>query len=274
MPKPIRQVVKDSKKTKVLDRITTVDNTDLDLGLKICIYGRSGTGKTTLSSTFPKQMLVVVCSGAGETRSIKNTPGIDAVTLNSPEELKEIVEFQRETNKYKTISLDHVTGFQDLVLKKIMDVEELPAQMGWGTASMAQWGELGLAMKELLRDFISLTCNVVIVSQEKTFNEEADSEILKPYVNTALSPSVTGWLGPNVDYLVQSYIAMGKQKVTKTVLGKEKSTIVEKPTYYLRTGPHPTYATKFRLPRGTPLPDTIMNPSYNDIMKLINGGTK
>jgi ABC-type lipoprotein export system ATPase subunit len=41
--------------------------------IQLLLYGRSGTGKTTLWSTFPKPILGVICSGgqrSGELRSV------------------------------------------------------------------------------------------------------------------------------------------------------------------------------------------------------------
>jgi hypothetical protein len=41
--------------------------------------------------------------------------------------------------------------------------------------------------------------------------------------------------------------------------------------YCLRTGPHPVYCTKFRLPKGNPLPESIVDPDYDKIMTIIRG---
>lgn len=260
--------------TSVLDRIKPIQDFE-DTGIKICGYGKSGTGKTTLHSTFPKPSLVAICSGAGETKSIKTTPGIDAVALENEAELWDLIELQRSTGKYKTFVLDHASGYQDLVLKKILNKEELPAQMAWGTATQQEWGQLGLRMKDVLRDMLALECNVFIVAQEREFNNEGDSNgVLAPYVNCALSPSVAGWLGPAVDYLVETFLRMQVVKKTVRVNNQtiERMEETGKVEFCLRTAPHPVYATKFRLPKGTPLPDAIVNPDYTSIMKLINGG--
>ena len=41
--------------------------------------------------------------------------------------------------------------------------------------------------------------------------------------------------------------------------------------YCLRTEPHDTFMTKFRLPRGTPLPECVVDPTYDKVMALIRG---
>lgn len=258
----------------VLSRIRPVSQY-ADEGIKIAIYGRSGTGKTTLASTFPKPQLVIVCSGAGETRSIRKESGIDAVKLNDEAELVELIEHQRKTAKYATVSLDHVTGYQDLILKRVLGVNALPAQLAWGTATQGQWGDVGLGMKDRLQLLLQLPCNVILVAQEREFNTENNNDILAPYVNCAASPSVTGWIGPNVDYLVQTFLRQGVIEKKIKAAGKDiVTTTPGKVEFCLRVGPHPVYSTKFRLPRGTELPDLVVNPTYTKLKALIDGATK
>lgn len=259
----------------VLGRIVPVAESADSAGLKFCAYGQSGAGKTTLLSTFPKPILIAVCSGAGETRSIRNVKGIDAVALNDEAELADLVAHQRSTNKYKTFALDHVSGYQDLLLKKVLNVSEIPAQLAWGTATMQQWGEVGSGMKERLRDMLALECHVFIAAQQREFNTEpTTADLLAPYVSTALSPSVTGWLCPAVDYLVQCFKRSKMVPVTRTVAGKQLTVEEERIQYCLRTGPHAVYQTKFRVTKGTPLPSEIVDPTFDKIMALIEGQVK
>jgi hypothetical protein len=242
-------------------------------GIKICIYGKSGTGKTRLWSTFPKPALGIICSGAQETRSINKTPGIDVVRINDQAQLEFLVQKQRETGKYKTVALDHGTAYQDLAFKFIVK-KDAPVQMAWGSASQQQWGEIGLLMKTRLNDLLSLPCDVVIVAQEREYNtEQGISDLIKPYVSTAFSPSVTGWVGPAVDYLVQTYIRLGTEIVKKQVGDKVTTKEVETIQYCMRTGPHPVFATKFRNPQGSDhLPECVVNPDFAKIRKLIETG--
>lgn len=258
----------------ILDRLGPMP--EFDSGIKMAVYGESGTGKTSLWSTFPKPICVAITSGIGmgELRSVKNVPGIEAVELIAEAELPDLVAMVRSSGKYATFVTDHITSLSDLVLKKILNLEEVPVQLAWGTATQSQWGEVGLRMKTLLRDVLSLECNVVLVAQERTFNaEEGLSEVLSPYVNCALSPSVVGWLGPAVDYLVETFLRKQTAEQVIEVSGRQVKTKTEtgKVEYCLRTGPNPVYKTKFRLPRGTPLPDVIVDPSYAKIKKLIDG---
>ncbi len=103
MPTVIKQEAKkapvNSKapaKASVVDRITPLEE-GLDTTIKMLIYGRSGTGKTTLWATFPGPILAVICSGG-----------------NKPGELKSINE-PKYRNKVKKVSIDNMEEFYAVV---------------------------------------------------------------------------------------------------------------------------------------------------------------
>lgn len=276
MPSVVKQAAKAPAKKKkdvgVVSRIVPLQL--IDNGIKMNVYGRSGTGKTTFYSSFPKPLLTIICSGAQETRSIYKVPGIDMVRLQEVEEFPLLMEHVAECGKYKTVVLDHVTAFQDMVLKAILGLEILPAQTSWGLATQQEYGQLGLQMKEYLRLMLDLPINTVMVAQEKAFNAEEQSELLLPNVASALTPTVTGWINTACDYIVQTFL---REKVVMKPV-KVGGKVVNKPVkvkgaeYCLRVGPDPTYTTKFRVPKGTILPDVLANPDYAQVLKLINGG--
>ena len=278
----VKKTVKKKRAKKarnVLDRIGPIDFGDD--GIKINLYGKSGTGKTTLWSTFPSPILAIVCSGSmkpGELRSIntkENRKRIQQVTIQNSLEIKELIDFQKETEKFKTIVLDHASGLQDFVLKEILGLDELPAQSSWGMAKQQDWGQCGLRMKELLRALLGLDCNVVIVAQERDFNADTESDLLMPFVASALTPSVVGWLNPTCDYICQTFIRQKTKTVTRKIGGKTTTTTQKGKgvEYCLRTAPDEIYTTKFRIPRGgEALPDVIVDPSFSKIKKLIDQG--
>lgn len=284
MPNPIRQTAHSSTKLKtlsVLDRIRPIEFTE-ETGLKILIYGKSGSGKTTLAGTFPSPILWIVCSGgnrSGELRSL-DTPElrkkISQVVIGYTSEIKEIIDHVKETKKYATVVLDHGSGLQDLTLKEVLGLDELPAQKSWGMATQSHYGQSGVQTKEILRALLGLPGNVVIIAQERTFGgkeDGGDPEVMKPTIGPSLTPSVTGWLCPSCDYVVQTYIRPRMETFTTTLAGKQVSqerrgTGVE---YCLRTAPHDFYLTKFRIPKGRNLPECIVDPDHDKILALING---
>jgi hypothetical protein len=178
-------------------------------------------------------------------------------------------------NLFKTVVLDHASGLQDLVLAEILGIEEVPEQLAWGTASQQQWGEVALKMKTYLRALLNLSQNVVIVAQQRVFEPKEEDSVGSTYVASALSPSVVGWLNPACDYICQTMkkqkmtektYKVGKKEMTKQIPGKGVD-------YCLRVGPHETFTTKFRLPKGAAiLPEIIVDPNYDKLIKLIRAG--
>lgn len=243
------------------------------------IYGRSGTGKTTLWSTFPGPILAAICSGGdkpGELRSIDtpaNRKKISQVVIQQSGELREVLSHVSVTRKYATVILDHATGLQDLVLKEVLGLEQIPAQKGWGLASQQQYGQCTMQCKELFRLLLGVDCNVVIVAQEREFNTDSESSLIAPYVGAGLTPSLTGWLNTAVDYICQTFIRQKEVEKVVSINGKqlkrmERSDEVE---YVLRTGPSAVYTTKFRTPRRaeSQLPALIIDPHYDKIIAAI-----
>jgi hypothetical protein len=243
------------------------------------LYGRSGTGKTTFWATFPGPILALICSGGkqpGELKSI-DTPDyrqkINPVIVSSVADCSALI---ADAGRYETVVLDHASGLADLALKEALGLDELPAQKSWGMASQQQYGQSSLQTKEVLRALLNTGKNVVIVAHERTFGEGSDSEIIAPVVGAALTPSVTGWLNGAVDYVVQTQIRPKTNEVTTVVGGKPIKTTqrgkgVE---YVLRTAPHETYTTKFRVPKGVQLPEFVVDPDYAKILSLIRGRVK
>lgn len=269
-----RKKVTRRKKTNgsLLSKVTDIEF-DSE-GLKVALYGRSGTGKTTFWSTFPKPILAVVCSGgkrSGELRSVQNIKGIKKYNLGDTSEIIPLTK-ELEDCEYKTIVLDHATYLADLTLKEILGLDDIPTQKTWGIATQQVWGQVGVKMKEFLRSFLDLPQHVVIVAQEREFNTDNESELIAPYVGAALSPSVVGWLNPACDYIFQTFLRRGTEEKKTKIAGKVRTRKVQGGIEYcLRTGPDDVYTTKFRVPKGHQLPEVVVDPSYDKIVDILKG---
>jgi hypothetical protein len=266
------------KKAGVLERIAPVEFS-ADDPIQLLLYGRSGTGKTTIWSTFPKPILGVICSGGtknpGELRSIAK-PGAGKhtkqVRLRESSELREIIDAVRKGDiDYKTVALDHASGFQDLLLKEQLGLDGIPVQKTWGLASREAYGTIGIKFKEYVTALLDLPANVVIVAHERGFNNEGESEVMQPFIGAALTPGLSGWLNGTVDYIGQCFLR-NKEVEKMTVVGGKKKPIKMKTKeveYCLRVGPDPTYATKFRVPDPRRVPTVVVNPTYDKLIGLI-----
>lgn len=287
--KPQTQTSK-SKKVVSGDVISRIQPLGFDEGdgIKLMVYGKSGTGKTTFWSTFPGPILAVLCSGGfkpGELRSL-DTPEMRAkvktVTLHKSTELKTLVEYvAANPSLFRTIVLDHVSGLQDLTMREILGLEQMPAQMSWGVAEQQDWQQSTSMCKEYIRDMLNLDQHVVIVGQEMTKEpKDTNSEVAGVTVTVAATPSLAGWLAPAVDYTVQACIRPNFETVV-TEIGDEKVVTEQRGKgvqFCLRTERHDIFTTKFRLPKKYPVPDFIVDPDFTKIYNLIktarNAATK
>lgn len=271
----VKSTTKSTSTSSAASRIISLNNLP-DQGIKLCVYGKSGTGKTRLVGSFAKlgPMLHMICSsnGTNEARSIKGTPNVDCVEIQKPQDLLDLINLAKDS-KYKTLALDHVTGFSDCVLADILGVDKVPEQGSWGMAKREQYAQLGLQVKTYLRDLLDLPLNIIIVGQERAFDlEEEAGEVLMPYVSVSATPAVAGWIAPAVDYMCQTF-KRDQVKVTSKKMGDkiiESKERTGKREFCLRVGPDSTYITKFRVPPGTDLPDVIVDPNYEKIEHLIN----
>ena len=255
---------------------------DMIAALRTLLYGQSGTGKTTTAATWPGPILWLICSGGnkpGELRSVdtpENRKKIRPEVLNSSDQLRDLLE---EAKEYTTTVLDHVSGLQDLILKEILGIDEIPAQKGWGLATQQQYGQCTMQAKEILRTMLNLPGNVIVIAQERTFggkDDGVDPELIKPTVGPAVTPSLCGWLAPACDYTMQMFKRPRIEKVKMTVAGTTTTQTkrlggVE---YCARCEAHDVFMTKFRVPKGHYLPDVIPDPSYDKIQAVLDGTYK
>src|SRR5512139_789011 len=88
--------------------------------LKVLVYGRSGTGKTTFIGTAPKPLLILDVREQGTT-SIRSREDTFVLRLEEWDELEEIYWYLAGSGKdrFKTVAIDTVTPLQDLALKKV-----------------------------------------------------------------------------------------------------------------------------------------------------------
>jgi hypothetical protein len=269
----------------VLDRIVPMGFDDDD-GIKVLVYGRSGTGKTSLWATFPGPILSIICSGGdkpGELRSVDtpaNREKIHKVVLSHSNEMSTLAQYMAhpEASGFKTVVIDHLSALQDKMLAELLGIEKVPEQKSWGLASQQTWGQLAAAIKEYMRAFLSLPINVVMVAQERVFSAKEGSEtyaedVIKPFVGPNLSPMTAQWLCPAVDNIVQTFIRQ-RTTVTKMQVGKNQVDRIEavkgQVDYCLRIGPHEAFWTKVRSP-GRNLPPEIIDPDYDKLSEIIRG---
>jgi phage nucleotide-binding protein len=247
---------------------------DIERHRSFVFYGRSGTGKTTLASTFPAPILLLDIRDEG-TDSISDMD-VDVKEIHEPDDMEEIYwKIKKDPSRYKTIVLDTISQWQQMVIEHLAKDKKSGKRAGdWGSMRKQDWGDVAARLKEWLinfRDLSKLGMNVVFIAQDRAFNFDEDesegAEQLTPEIGPQLMPSVVKTLNAAVSMIGNTFI---RQRVSKKqVNGKEKTE--RRIEYCLRVGPNPVYVTKVRKPRDIEAPSVIINPTFEDIMEIIKG---
>ena len=218
---------------------------------------RSGTVKTSFGCTYPKPALMNHVREKG-TDSVSNVEGLDVIQVDTWAEFEEVYWYLKQEKKYKSVIIDQVSQLQDVCVESVMKAEgkDVMSQRTWGTAS-------GLMKTWLLnyRDLIEDGINVLFLAHDRTTDADADQgDQMDPNVGPRLMPSVAATLNGAVK-------AIGCTYIREVLLDGE----VRRVEYGMRLGPHAFYTTKLRMPVGATVPESIFDPSYDRIMKLMSG---
>ena len=231
---------------------------EIDNGLKILLYGRSGTGKTTIASTFPGPTLLLDVREEG-TDSVYDIEGIQVLPVQSWDDI-ELTYWMLATqpHNYKTVIIDTISMAQVQLVRDILEKE--------GREAMSQqlWGEVSGKMQTVILGYRDLPMNVVFLAHDRIReSEEGEDDTLEPEVGPALIPSVAKTLNGAVSIVGNTYVA---EKVTQ-VKGKVKRRI----EYRVRLGPHAFYTTKVRKPKGYRVPSYVVDATYEKLLRIRKG---
>lgn len=237
------------------------------------IYGRAGSGKTTLASTFPGPVLLIDCKDEG-TDSVSDVKNLDVFEVESSDDVDELYWALRENKKgYKTVIFDTVTQLQQIRVEEVAEGKKLKGKLpgDWGTLTQQDWGAVGGWLKKVITDFRSLDVEMIFLAQDRVFNagedEEGSDGAINPEVGPRLSPAVMSHLCSAVHMVGHTFI---RERVReKKIGGKMKKEVVKE--YCIRLGPNTSYITKLRKPRSIELPDFLSNPTYEDILEIVTG---
>lgn len=246
------------------------------------LYGRSGTGKTTLASTWPKPILYLNILDNGE-ESISDVEDLDVVDIEDSDQLLEqVLWLAKQASKgkliYKTVIVDTMSQLQGMLTRELVERLGLKLKKGkrpgdFGTLTMQHWGLISGDMIKFIMDIRALPVHSVFIAQEKAFNvsddEDDGADQIAPEVGCKLMKSVRKDLEASVNIVGNTFIRV---KVTKEKDPKTKKTTktIEK-QFCLRLGPNEVYTTKIRKPKGIEAPDYIVDPNFRKLMKIVKG---
>jgi hypothetical protein len=262
-------------KTQKVNSIDLGDFTEFEKGIqaityesedyiKALFYGPNGTGKTTVAGTFPAPIIFDINERG--TRVLATEEG--RIKKRAVDEFEMLVQgfwyLKSGKHPFKTVVLDNITTLQEVAMRYIMNKEadfDLSKDMDMPTKR--DWGGLSQILKRWLIDFRNLPMNVVFIAQERRDKDE-DLESDEASVYPQVIPSVRGILGAAVDVIGRTYVS----ETTDANTGKTKT------RFCMRLTPGPRYMAKIRLPAGAQTPNSIVNPSYEALVKIMNGGYK
>lgn len=235
-----------------------VDISELGQGSLWALYGKSGSGKTELLSTFPKPILYVQIGDDGS-NTIADKEGISALRATSVQHLKEILQEARLNKKYATIAVDTFS----LLVNEWTDENAVKKKK---KMTQQMWGDLKTETEELVKSAHILASVKIVVL---TFHEVLDTiegmeDEITPDVRVSLSKGARTYLEAMANYGIHTAILMKEKE-------QEDGTTKQIPVHVAHLAPNPYYWVKTQKPKSVKLPNAMPNPSYDKIMRLLKG---
>lgn len=249
--------------------------------MSVLLYGRNRIGKTTLACQFPKPLVLLSLepSKTGGAKSIRKVPGVEGEVVHDSATLMGYAQdLTNEKHGFKTVVLDSVSSLEKIVLMEIMGWDEPVEQLRVGKSSPVQtehYTDRSERMKKLLRPFLNLNMNVVILANEKDHNPPKDDKetgrrnsFSRGMQDNSFFAADTGagmarWLMDSSDYIVQMTMDSEKKVEMIELVAGQAPQRIETETgrlvRRLRLGYHPNYAAGVRadFDPTKPLPDFI-----------------
>lgn len=172
-------------------------------GIKIVVFGASGTGKTTLISTLDSPLIISAEGGLLSLKNLKEMPYIEVKTIADLEEAYKFCASD-SAKEFKTICLDSISEISEIVLSN-----ELKKA---GKDPRKAYGEMNNIMISLIRSFRDLNKNIYFSAKEERAKDD-NSGISK------FEPLMPGrQLGLNLPYMFDEVFRL---IIGKTQDGKE-----------------------------------------------------
>lgn len=237
----------------VLDKVVNI----AELGQRKLwvIWGKSNSGKTWLSSTFPKPLLYVQIGDDGA-NTIAGVEGIDALRIQTIEELKTLCRELVKDKKYKTIVFDTFSMVvNEWTDEKVISKNKKMTQQNWGDLKTEQEEIIKLTHKLATKRHVVLTCHESMDAIEGLEDE------ITPDVRPSVSKGARTYLEGMANYGIHT------TRISKEVTKGNTTKIIVR--YAADIGPNPYYWTKLQIDPSIQVPDRIINPSFEKIAKAI-----
>lgn len=220
-------------------------------------WGKSGTGKTKFVASFPKPLLYIRVGDDGS-NTIANVDGIKAIHAETLEQLKEIGKELQKDKKFASVAVDTFSMITNLWIDQ--NITQKKKKM-----TQQAWGDLKVETEELIKIFHEVAATHIVAL---TCHESNDSiEGMEDEIIPDFRPNTTKGARTYLEGMANYGIHMAKMKKTVIKDGVEKEVV----RYVGQLGANSYYWTKLQIDPDIKVPDAIVNPTYDKIMKIING---
>lgn len=236
-------------------------NITTEKGMKILLYGPSGTGKTELASTFPNPHFVDLDNGmlSLSGKDIKYIT-ISNKTTTDPDFLSTVGEKLASKDAYtKAAKLieywaNNLTPKDTLVVDSFSFLNEYAMDYvlrlaGQATPRIQDWGAAQGMLINILEQINDVACNVIIIAHNQFVKDEQSGFV--------------SWLPDTIGKLATK-VSVYFDEVYLTGVERGKGTEREQVIYYIDTVPSRATTAKSRLK----LPNRIEFPTYEKLIKL------
>lgn len=229
--------------------------------ISVTIYGKGGSGKTSLLGTMPGRGLVLdIPQVEGGTMVLSEAENLEVFSVNRWDDFQDVYDHLKAglpspttQQPYQWVAIDSLTAAQELAKRKA--VRERPISGDPTQITMQDWGKIGQLMSGLIYDFRTLPVHVIFLAQER-LRETGDVYEYQPEI----SPM-------SLSSLIPSQFLVGRL-YTVEVEDESGGTVVER---RLRVGPSERYMTKVRAVPGHDLPAIIRRPNLKAILGWLTG---
>lgn len=219
-------------------------------------WGKSGTGKTKFVASMPKPLLYIRIGDDGS-NTIANVDGIKAIHAESLDQLKGIGEELKKDRKFTSVAVDTFSMITNVWIdQNIIQKKKKMTQQAWG--------DLKVETEELIKIFHEVAATHIVAL---TCHESNDSiEGMEDEIIPDFRPNTTKGARTYLEGMANYGIHMAKMKKTVVKDGIEKEVV----RYIGQLGANSYYWTKLQIDPEIKVPDIIVNPTYDKIMKIIN----
>lgn len=154
-------------------------------GIKVLVYGNSGTGKTRLMATVPSPVILSAESGLLSLRKF-NLPYIEIHNMGELSQAFQWIMGSNEARQFATICVDSASEIGEVCLK---------GELSTNKDGRKAYGEFGTKMISAIRDFRDIPGkNVVITAKQEWAKDDSNGMMM-------FAPSMPGSkVGPAIPY--------------------------------------------------------------------------